>query len=116
MRQSVLAFVLSIVVLASGTQDATAADPLDGKVFRSVEKLTGGERRDGKVNLIHWEITFKGKSFSWLHTDVISTGTYELDEKTGAIKVSNPNVEASYDAKTGVLTWGKQKYNAVKTN
>jgi hypothetical protein len=103
------------VILASGTQVA-AADPLDGKVFRSVEKLTGGERRDGKVNLIHWEITFEGKSFSWRHTDVISTGTYELDEKTGAIKVSNPNVEASYDARTGVLTWGKRRYEAVKKN
>src|SRR5262249_3602136 len=27
----------------------TAADPLDGKVFRSVETLTGGDRRDGTI-------------------------------------------------------------------
>ena len=114
MRQPLLAFVLSFMILACGARYATAADPLGGKVFRSVEKLAGGERRGGEVNLIHWEITFKGKSFSWRRTDVISTGTYELDEKTGAIKTSNPNLEASYDAKTGVLTWGKQKYEAVK--
>jgi hypothetical protein len=114
MRQSLLAFVLSLVALACGARCATAADPLDGKVFRSVEKLTGGERRDGKVNLIHWEITFKDRSFSWRHADVISRGTYELDQKTGTLKVSNPNVEASFDAKTGELTWGKQKYRAVK--
>src|SRR5262245_43423828 len=109
-----LGFVLAIVVMASGTRDAAAADPLDGKVFRSVEKLTGGERRDGTVNLIHWEIRFKDKSFTWLHTDVVSLGTYEFDAKTGAVVIKDSGLKASYEDKTGVLTWDGRKYEAAK--
>jgi hypothetical protein len=91
-----------------------AADPLDGKVFRSVEKLTGGDRRDGTVNLIHWEVRFKGGSFTWLHTDVLSPGTYQFDAKTGAVVIKGSNLQASFDAKTGVLTWDGRKYEAAR--
>jgi hypothetical protein len=109
-----LGFVLATGVVASGTPYAAAADPLDGKVFRSADKLPGGERRDGTVVLIHWEIRFKDKAFSWRHTDVISTGSYEWGAQTGALVVSDSKVEASFDARTGVLTWDKQKYEVVK--
>src|SRR5262245_59728054 len=116
MRQSwiLLGVVVAIGVVASTAQYATAADPLDGKVFRSVEKLTGGERRDGTVNLIHWEIRFKDKSFTWLHTDVVSPGTYEFDAKTGAVVIKDSGLKASYEDKTGVLTWDGRKYEAAK--
>jgi hypothetical protein len=116
MRQSwsLLGFVLALGIVASGTLCATAADPLDGKLFRSVEKLPGGERRDGTVVLIHWEMRFKDNSFSWRHTDVISTGTYEWDAKTSALVVSGSKIKASFDANTGVLTWDKQKYEVAK--
>jgi hypothetical protein len=109
-----LGFVLAVTVMAGGTPYAAAADPLDGKVFRSVEKLTGGDRRDGSVNRIHWEVRFKGNSFTWLHTDVLSRGTYEFDAETGAVTVKDSNLKASFDAKTGVLTWDGKKYEAVK--
>src|SRR5947207_10497684 len=109
-----LGFFLAVGILAGGTRPAAAAEPLDGKVFRSVEKLVGGERRDGTINRVHWTIRFKGKSFEWQHTDVISRGTYEYDTKTGAIVLKDSGLKAQYDARTGVLTWDKRKYEEVK--
>jgi hypothetical protein len=102
-----------VLVVATGMAGAQGlpADPLEGKTFRSVEKLTGGDRADGTVNQIHWEVRFKDKSFFWLHTDVISTGRYAFDARTGAV-TGGP--KASFDAKTGVLTWDGRKYVAVK--
>src|SRR5262245_10021252 len=107
MRQSsiLLGFVLAMAIVACGHRHAAAADPLDGKVFRSVEKLTGGDRADGTVNLIHWEVRFKDKAFTWRHTDVLTPGTYEFDEKTGAVAIKGSGLKASFDAKAGVLTW-----------
>jgi hypothetical protein len=108
MKQSsiLLGLVLAVGAFAADT------DPLDGKVFQSVEKLMGGERRDGSVNRIHWKIRFKERSFEWLHTDVISRGTYEFDAKTGALTIKDSKVKASFDAKTGELTWDGRKYKA----
>jgi hypothetical protein len=116
MRQSwlLLGFVLAVGVVAGGTGYAAAADPLDGKVFLSVEKLTGGDHPDGTVSLIHWKIRFKDKSFTWLHTDVVSAGTYEFDDKTGAVVITGSGLQASLDARTGVLTWDGHKYEEVK--
>jgi hypothetical protein len=107
-----LGLVLAMGAGIAGAQ-GPAADPLDGKTFRSVEKLPGGERRDGTVNQIHWEIRFKDKSFSWLHYDKVATGTYLYDAKTGAVTAKGGR-EASFDAKTGILTWDKRKYAPVK--
>src|SRR5262249_34652251 len=87
--------------------------PLDGKTFRSVEKLPGGERRDGKIVPIHWEIHFKEKSFTWHHYDKISLGAYTFDGKTGVLTVER-GPGASFDAQTGVLTWDNRKYASVK--
>jgi hypothetical protein len=44
---------------------------------------------------------------------VVSTGAYEIDDKTGAVMVG-PKLWGSFDAKTGVLTWDKRKYEIVK--
>jgi hypothetical protein len=104
--------ILLGVVLAIGAD--TPADPLEGKRFLSVERLAGGDRPDGTVNQIHWEVKFKDKSYSWSHSDKLLTGGYEFDAKTGAVKTDDPKIKASYDAKTGVLTWGKHEYKAAK--
>jgi hypothetical protein len=106
-----LGFLLAPGGGVSGAGDA-AADPLAGKTFRSLEKLPGGERRDGVIVPIHWEIRFKDKSFAWRHTDVISTGTYAFDAATGTVTVKG-GLKASFNAKTGVLTWDKHQYKAV---
>ena len=101
---------------ASGAE--AAAHPLDGKRFRSLEKLVCGERRDGTVAMDYWEITFKGKTYFWRHLDVITQGSWDLDSKTGLLafdKDDRSGLAASFDAKTGVLTWGKHKYKAVKS-
>src|SRR5262249_55222462 len=100
--------------MTSAPRNAAAADSLDGKDFQSVEKLTGGDRRDGTVNRIHWKIRFKDGSFDWLHTDVVSHGTYEYDARTGAISIKGSNLKATFDAKTGILTWDNRKYEEVK--
>jgi hypothetical protein len=104
-----------VLALGAGIADARepAADPLDGKTFRSVDKLPGGDRPDGKVNLIHWQVRFKDKSFSWRHYDKVAVGTYTFDAKTGTITVKG-GPDASLDAKTGVLTWRERKYAPVK--
>src|SRR5262245_57528462 len=91
-----LGFVLAVGMIAGSPRHADAGDPLDGKVFRSVDKLVGGERRDGTINRIHWTIRLKGQSFEWLHTDVISQGTYELDARTGSIVIKGSSLKASY--------------------
>jgi len=108
-------FALAAAPRAGGAPGA-AADPLGGKTFRSLERLPGGERRDGTVAQVRWEISFQGKSYSWLHSDIIATGTYEYDTRTGAlaVKAGGRQVEASYDAKAGVLTWDKHKYEAAE--
>src|SRR5262245_37268649 len=108
-----LVLVLAFGALAGGPT-AAAANPLDGKVFQSVEKLPGSERRDGSFDLIHWKISFKGESFEWRRSDTISVGTYKIDAKTGAVVIKDSDLKASFDAKTGVLTWGKQKYKVPK--
>lgn len=107
----VIGFVLSIGAVG-GAQDAPA-NPLAGKRFLSLEKLTGGERRDGTVNQIHWRIDFKEKTFEWLNRDVIVPGKYTFDAKTGVITAGN--IRASLDSKTGILTWQNRKYRAVKS-
>ncbi|HEV3257459.1 MAG TPA: hypothetical protein VG013_11300 [Gemmataceae bacterium] len=108
-----LGLVLAVGAGIAGAQEVPA-DPLDGKTFRSVEKLPGGERRDGTVVQIHWEIRFKDRSFSWRHADVISTGTYAFDAKAGTVIVEG-GLKTSFDAKTGVLTWDERKYEYVKS-
>jgi hypothetical protein len=112
MKRSSILFSLAVAIGLLASSVAFAAETLDGKSFRSVEKLTSGERRDGTVNLIHWTITFKDKSFQWHHHDVISTGTYEFDDKTGVLKVNN--TKASFDPKTGILLWNDRKYEEIK--
>src|SRR5262245_57836970 len=101
MKQSSILLGLVLAVGAFAADPPAAANPLDGKVFQSVEKLTGGERRDGTVVKIHWKLHFKDRSYEWQHTDVVSRGTYEIDAKTGAITIKDSKVKASFDAKTG---------------
>ncbi len=116
-RRSILLGLVLALLLAVGAGIAGAegspADPLDGKTFRSVEKLPGGDRPDGKVNLIHWEVRFKDKSFTWRHYDKVATGSYSFDAKTGTVTVKGG--AASLDAKTGVLTWRGASTRRSKT-
>lgn len=115
MRQS--AFLIGmLLIIATGMSGAQVnmPNPLKGKRFLSLQKLPGGDRRDGTVNQINWVIQFKDKSFSWLHYDKLIAGTYEFDAKTGAVKTGDPKIKASLDVKTGILTWGQHKYKAAK--
>ncbi|MBM4071557.1 MAG: hypothetical protein FJ271_21875 [Planctomycetes bacterium] len=105
--------VAALTIGPTGDAQDAPANPLAGKRFLSLQKLTGGERRDGTVNQIHWRIDFKDKTFEWLNRDVIVTGKYTYDARTGIISAGN--IKASLDAKTGILTWGKHKYRAVKS-
>lgn len=109
----VIAMCLVIATGMSVAQEKTA-NPLDGKRFLSLEKLPGGDRADGTVNKIHWVVRFKDNSFSWLHYDKVLAGTYEYHPKTGAVKTGDSKINASYDAKTGILKWGKHKYQVPK--
>jgi hypothetical protein len=115
MRRSAFLIGMSLIIAAglSRAQD-NPANPLAGKRFLSLDKLPGGDRRDGTVNQIHWVVQFKDKSLSWLNYDKLVPGTYEFDAKTGAVKTGDPKIDASFDAKTGILTWGKHKYKAAK--
>lgn len=111
-----LAFLIGMsVIIVTGMSRAQepAANPLDGKRFLSLEMLPGGDRPDGTVNQIHWAVSFKDKSFTWLRYDTIVPGTYEFDARTGAVKTGGNKIDASFDAKTGILTWGKHKYKAA---
>jgi len=103
---------LAVALLPARAEDPAATNPLDGKRFLSVDKLTGGERRDGTVVMTEWEVRFKGAEYSWRHHDVVAVGTYEFNPKTGALTVKR-GTEASFDAKTGVLTWDKRTYKAA---
>lgn len=101
---------LILVVGQGGTQDPVA-NPLAGKKFLSLEKLESGLSPNGVV-LDHWQLDFKDKTFSWRYSDVGETGNYEYNPKTGVILANTRNrkLQANFDAKTGVLTWEKQKY------
>ena len=98
--------ILVALVLAGGAGLAVPrtplADPLDGKTFRSVDKLPGG-KRDGTVTQIHWEVRFKDKSVPRRHSDQASTGTYTFDAKAGTVTVKKDLLDASFDVKTGTL-------------
>jgi hypothetical protein len=115
MNRSAILFGLALAVVPAGAGDPPAANPLAGQRFRSVDKLPGGERRDGTVVMTEWEVRFKGTEYSWRHHDVIAVGTYAFDPKTGAVTVNDGKggPEASFDAKTGVLIWDKRKYKAA---
>lgn len=110
--------ILLGLVLAIGARgdDPTKVppNPLDGKTFRSLDKLPGGERRDGSVNQIHWQVRFKADSFTWLHYDKVVPGMYTIDAKTGVVTVKGGRPKATYDAKAGILTWDNRKYEALK--
>jgi hypothetical protein len=115
MKRSALLIGMSLIIAAGmSLARETATNPLDGKRFLSLTKLPGGDRADGTVNQIHWVVSFKGKTFSWLRYDTVLTGTYEFDAKTGAVKTGDNKINASFDAKTGILRWGKHKYKAAK--
>lgn len=89
-----------VLVLAVGIAHAQEplTDPLANKTFRSIEKLPCGDRRDGTVNLIHWQVRFfKDGTYSWLHYDKIVTGSYSFDVKSGTITIKG-GPEASCDA------------------
>ncbi|MFO0964013.1 MAG: hypothetical protein U0793_00305 [Gemmataceae bacterium] len=113
-RAAFLIGTFLMIAISVSSAGEPAANPLDGKRFLSLEKLPGGDRADGTVNQIHWSVTFKGKSFSWHHYDKVLAGAYEFDAKTGAVKTGDGRIDASFDAKTGILTWGKHKYKAAK--
>ncbi len=116
MRCSVLLIGLCLVIVAGkNVAQEPSANPLDGKVFMSLEKLPGGDRADGTVSQVNWVVKFKDKKFTWRHYDKTTTGTYEFDGKTGAVKTGDTKIDASFDARTGILTWGKHKYRAAKT-
>ena len=44
----------------------------------------------------------------------LSFAGYLVDAKTGAIVLKDSGLKAHYDARTGVLTWDKRKYEEVK--
>jgi len=112
-----LAFVVAPLAAWSVAQEP-AANPLAGKRFLSLEKLESGESPKGGIVLDYWHITFKDKSFTWRYSDILAEGTYSIDAKTGmlTVKEGDRNIEASFDAKTGVLTWDKRKYKAAKAD
>jgi len=64
--------------------------------------------------MIHWTIRFKDRSYQWHYTDVLADGKYEYDARTGAVVIKDSKLKASYDARTGVLTWDRRKYVEVK--
>jgi hypothetical protein len=110
--------IVGLMLTASGfSQEDKKADPLSGKQFKSVNKLERGLTPKG-VALDHWFITFKKGTFTWNHSDVRESGTYVFDAETNRISASPQagklKYEGTFDPKTGVLTWMKEKYNEVK--
>ena len=115
MKRAAFLICMSLIITAGMSRaKETVSNPLDGKRFLSLKKLPGGDRRDGTVNQIHWEVRFKGKSFTWLHYDKVLSGNYDFDPNTGVVKTGDPKINASYKAKTGILRWGQHKYKAAK--
>jgi len=115
MNRSAILLGLALALLPARAEDPAAANPLDGKRFLSVDKLPGGERREGTVVMTEWEVQFKGTEYTWRHHDVVAVGTYAFDPRTGALTLNGGKggPEASFDARTGVLTWDKRKYKAA---
>src|SRR5262249_23693966 len=103
--------VIGLLLSAAAAQDIT--DPLAGKQFRSLDKHEVGLGPKG-VELGYWSLSFKGGTFSWRHSDVVESGKYEYNAKTGEItgrpRAGKLVYRGNYDAKTGVLTWEKVKY------
>ncbi len=108
----VLLLVVTGLTAAPGEKQA---DPLSGKRFKSVDKLERGLGPNGVV-LGHWGISFKEGKYSWQWSDVSTAGTYRIDAATGKVTASGfkMDIEGQYDAKTGMLTWNKVKYQEEK--
>lgn len=106
-----LAVALTVADVAA---DPNPADPLDGKTFRSVQKLEAG-RGGAKM---HWQLSFQGGKFRWRYSDVSEGGTYEFDAKTnmvlGATGGRDQKIKGQLDPEAGVLVWDGVKYQAPK--
>lgn len=99
--------------------DKPAVHPLVGKSLLSLKKLPCGEKPDGTVTLGHWRITFEDEdSFEWQHHDVIALGRYAFDARSGLLTVEGgaAKIEASFDAKSAVLTWNNVEYKVMKAD
>jgi hypothetical protein len=106
-----LAVALTLGVAAAGVDPA---DPLDGKTFRSVEKLEAG-RGGAKM---HWQLSFQRGKFRWRYSDVSESGTYTFDARTNAVLGAtggrDQKIKGQLDRATGVLVWDGVRYQAPK--
>jgi|GEM_PF-2484178 len=89
--------------------EGEACDAIVGQTLRSVEEYECGIAKDGPV-MCNWTITLEADgSYLWMYSDIGQGGDYAC--KDGVISVSNnPSLAASYDAKSGILTWDDIEY------
>jgi len=96
----------------------TACDALRGATFRSVKKLPARTGPDGPV-LEHQTLTFAadGDQYTWTYADTRSTSSYEcLDgaiEAKGVTATADLPFTASFDEKSGRLTWNGVEFERV---
>ncbi len=93
-----------------GLPDLVCAEVV-GTTFSSVEELECGLGPKG-VELCRWTVEFdESGGYLWMHSDLGEGGPYTCEG--GAITVgNNPGLEASYDPRTGILTWDGVDYVA----
>jgi hypothetical protein len=94
-----------------GLPDAIC-EQIVGTTFSSVEELECGLTPMGP-QLCHWTVVFEEDGdYLWQYSDVGQGGTYTCEG--GVISVDNdPDLEASYDPVTGILTWDGVEYVAA---
>lgn len=95
-----------------GTKNVDCDFPTNS-TFSSVTKEEGGLGPNGAV-MGNWLIYFNGNSFRWGHSDVVESGTYTCKNNSLKVKLFDRSLYASYDSKTGILTWDNVNYKRTK--
>ncbi|KHE91326.1 MAG: hypothetical protein K8F52_12670 [Candidatus Scalindua rubra] len=99
----------------SGTSKyVDAENAINGAMFRSVKKWESGLSLNGVV-LGYWTIKFDNGMYSWVYSDVESTGSYSCKGWNIIVAGSSQSkIHAEYNPHENLLIWDGKKYKRIE--
>lgn len=93
------------------TQNGTTCDDIYSTTYQSVEMHEMGRSVTLKESQGYWKIVFTNSDYVWTHSDMVTRGTFTC--KDGVITAKDAgggDFEARFDAESGELIWGSERY------